>query len=398
MDDISTRGTNIVGVRAYNDRLVLSLIRKYGKIPKVEIARRTGLSATAVSAIVNKLEKNSLVKREKLRRGRVGQPSMPFSINPAGAYSLGLKIGRRSSELVLIDFLGKVIGIEVLEYDFPEKKSVLQFAQKSSRLLYSSLSKSKQKRIAGLGVVMPNQIWKWQKLYKTPLAKLTQWRNDSYLQTLKENLGLPVFPMNDATAACGAELTLNRDLASSCFIYFFIGWFIGGGIVIDNKLFPGPSGNAGALGTMLVNGSDGQSRQLVYFSSISALEEKLAFSGWETDFRWNETAWMSNKTVIDEWIKEAAYGIAQACAAANSVIDFETVILDGVMPTRIRKKIFDETIRQYKKLDRTGLSKADFLEGKIGPQARSIGAACLPLISSFSLDFDALFKGIAPTE
>ena len=39
-------------------------------------------------------------------RGRVGQPSVPLSINPEGAFFLGLKVGRRSADLVLVDFLG----------------------------------------------------------------------------------------------------------------------------------------------------------------------------------------------------------------------------------------------------------------------------------------------------
>jgi len=245
---------------------------------------------------------------------------------------------------------------------------------------------------------MPDEIWKWQKLFRSPQANLKEWRNNSHLKTLKQELGLPVFPMNDATAACGAELTLNHSFTSSSFIYFFIGWFIGGGIVLDNKLYPGRSDYAGALGSMLVNDCKGKSRQLIYTSSISALEEKLFSSGVTADFKWNESAWLTNKSIIDEWIKESAYGIAQACAAANSVIDFEKIIIDGVMPSHIRTKIFNEIIKQYHQLDTTGLSGTQFLQGHIGPQARSIGAACLPLISSFSPDFDALFKGIAVPE
>jgi hypothetical protein len=37
-------GTNLNGVRLYNERLVLSLIRKRGSLPKAAIARLTGLS------------------------------------------------------------------------------------------------------------------------------------------------------------------------------------------------------------------------------------------------------------------------------------------------------------------------------------------------------------------
>ncbi len=102
------RGTNQAGVRLYNERLVLSLIRQQGSLPKADIARLTGLSAQTVSVIMNGLDSDGLLLKGTPRRGKVGQPSVPFAINPEGALSLGVKIGRRSTDLVLVDFLGEV--------------------------------------------------------------------------------------------------------------------------------------------------------------------------------------------------------------------------------------------------------------------------------------------------
>ena len=45
-------GANQIRVRAYNERLVLSLVRKHGGESKAELTRRTGLSAQTVSVIV----------------------------------------------------------------------------------------------------------------------------------------------------------------------------------------------------------------------------------------------------------------------------------------------------------------------------------------------------------
>src|SRR5205085_2390589 len=90
------RGTNPSGVRLYNERLVLSLIRHHGALPKAEIARLTGLSPPTVQVIVQALEADGLLVRQEAQRGRVGQPSVPLSLNPDGAFSFGVKIGRRS--------------------------------------------------------------------------------------------------------------------------------------------------------------------------------------------------------------------------------------------------------------------------------------------------------------
>ena len=46
-------GANQARMRAYNERLVLSLIRRHGQLSKAEIARRSGLSAQAVTMVFN---------------------------------------------------------------------------------------------------------------------------------------------------------------------------------------------------------------------------------------------------------------------------------------------------------------------------------------------------------
>ena len=104
------RGTNQSGMRDYNERLVLTLVRRHGSLSKTEIARLTRLSAQTVSVIMRELEDEGLLLRNEPMRGKIGQPSIPMSLNPEGAFFLGLKIGRRSAELVLIDFLGAVQG------------------------------------------------------------------------------------------------------------------------------------------------------------------------------------------------------------------------------------------------------------------------------------------------
>lgn len=87
------RGTNQSGMRARNERLVLSLVRRHQALAKSEIARMTGLSAQTVSVIMRLLEKDGLLLRGEPVRGKVGQPSVPMRLNPDGAFSLGSRSG-----------------------------------------------------------------------------------------------------------------------------------------------------------------------------------------------------------------------------------------------------------------------------------------------------------------
>ena len=51
-----TGGANQAGVRLYNERLLLSLVRRFGPLSKIEVARLTGLSVQSTSAMMNRLQ------------------------------------------------------------------------------------------------------------------------------------------------------------------------------------------------------------------------------------------------------------------------------------------------------------------------------------------------------
>src|ERR1700749_893455 len=169
-------GANQAGVRLYNERLLLSLVRRFGPLSKIEVARSTGLSVQATSAIMNRLQAEGLLKREAPLRGRVGQPTIPMSIDREGAFSFGLKIGRRSCDLVLVDFSGAIRQRTCRAYAFPTPKVILDFVRESLPSLAVSLTASQRRRIAGVGVAAPFQLWNWESEIGAPEGAMNAWR------------------------------------------------------------------------------------------------------------------------------------------------------------------------------------------------------------------------------
>ena len=123
------RGSNQTRVRDWNERLVLTLLRGQGALSKAEIARQTGLSAQTVSVIMRALEADGMLERGEPVRGKVGQPSVPMSLVAEGAFFLGLKIGRRSSEMVLVDFHGALRGRRLRRHDWPMPDEAIAFVE-----------------------------------------------------------------------------------------------------------------------------------------------------------------------------------------------------------------------------------------------------------------------------
>ena len=104
------------------------------------------------------MEKDGLLKKEKLVKGKVGQPSIPITLNPNGAFSLGLRIGRRSADLTLMNFLGQLRKQKLVKYDYPTPSKIVSFVINEFPGLLSSINKEEQQRLIGLGIGKPYQL------------------------------------------------------------------------------------------------------------------------------------------------------------------------------------------------------------------------------------------------
>ncbi len=382
------RGSNLIGVRDHNARLVLTLVRQLGPLAKAHLARLTGLSAQTVSVIVRALEADGLLARGEPVRGKVGQPSVPIALAAEGAFFLGLKIGRRSSELVLIDFTGAVVARTQLTYSYPTPSGILRFASDSIDRLVGRLPPHKAERVVGLGIAMPFQIWEWAHAIGLSDDAMAAWRDTDIRAAVEAICPYPVYIQNDASAACGAELVFGTRDRPADFLYFYIGYFIGGGIVLGDKVFTGRTGNAGALGSMPVPAADGRVVQLIAVASLSRLEAMMRARGEDSQSLWvAPDGWTVSEDLVAAWVADAARGLAHAIAAAVSVVDFEAVLIDGWLPADLRRRLVAETLARLERLDLAGLVRPSVSEGSVGPDARVLGAASLPLAERFSVTF-----------
>jgi predicted NBD/HSP70 family sugar kinase len=388
-----SRGTHQPGLRAYHARLLLSLIRRYGSLPKAEIARRTGLSPQTVSVIMRGLEADGLVTKEKPQRGKVGQPLVPFSLNPDGAYFIGLKIGRRSGDLILLDLSGQVRAKIHQPYAFPTPDELSSFVKGSLDRLVSPLNAENRHRIAGLGMAVPFELWNWEEEAGAPQSSLDAWRGVDVQKEIESLCPWPVHFCNDATAACAGELVFGIGAHYGDYIYFFVSYFIGGGVVLDGHLFPGRSGYAGALGSLPVPDGKGGMQQLIRAASIYVLERSLSEAGCDPAILWQSPDdWGEIGDLLDQWIDASAHSLAYAIAASTSVIDFSTIIIDGAFPAAVREKLVEAVRRKIDVVDTRGLAPFEIISGTIGSDARAMGAASLPLLANYAIDRDVLFK------
>lgn len=384
------RGSNQSGMRAYNERLVLSLVRRHGSLAKMEIARMTGLSAQTVSVIMRALEADKLLVRGAPVRGRVGQPSVPLSLNSDGAYFFGLKIGRRSADLVLIDFLGCIRASRHRRYDHPALPETIAFAREATDEMSADLGADAE-RIAGIGIAMPFELWSWADEIGAPREEMEAWREVDVREAVASFSRWPVYLQNDASAACAAELVFGGHSDLRDFVYFYIGTFAGGGVVLNGSLFSGRTGNAGALGSMPIPAGSTVSEQLIDQASLMVLERTLRARGIDPSVLFDiDGDWSQISEEVEAWVDIAARGLAYAIVAAASVIDFQAALIDGSVPPALRARIVEKVGEEMTKIDLQGIQSPHLEAGTIGPISRALGAASLPLFDRYLIDQYAL--------
>lgn len=383
-------GVNQSGVRQHNERLLLSMLHRRGAMSGIELARLTGLSPQTVSVILRKLEKDGLLKRGKPVRGKVGKPSIPMELDASGILSLGLKVGRRSADLLLLDFAGNVREQIHTTYAYSLPDAVFGFLKEGMETLLCHLEPQELQRLCGIGIAAPFELWKWHDLVGTPAEKFKSWKDINFAQEIAKFSDLPAFVINDTTAACRAEHLYGHGKEFRDYAYFYIGSFIGGGVVLNETVFEGNQGNAGSLGSMRSTGPLGESRQLIDVASLHLLEARLIEAGLDPQQLWQQPQdWSALSRYVDPWIGETAQELAKASLSICSVIDFEAIMIDGAFPKDVRQQLVERVKRYLVNQDTRGLIAPQIVQGCIGENARAIGAASSPIFSQFLLNTNA---------
>ncbi|MFN4062470.1 MAG: ROK family protein [Paracoccus hibiscisoli] len=376
-----------MSVRSQLDRRLLTLVRRHGALAKSELARLAGLSPQTVSVATRALEDEGLLQRLAPVRGRIGQPMIPLALAPNGAYVAGAKIGRRSVEYLLADFRGGVLSHTSLRYSAPDPTLVLPWLRAQLRQTRDTLGPAAS-RLSGLGIAMPCLLWDWPSDTPSNQRHLQAWNSTDPSAELADE-GLPIILVNDATAACVAEMMFGDATFSSDTVYFYIGTFIGGGIVQNGRLWTGPTGQGGALGSILVQGDHQKPVQLIKVASLSVLEQSVMDAGAECpDLTEDGQDWTPVMQYATPWIERAAQALAQASVTAAAITRCRTIVIDGAIPDTMRQALVERTRHHMSMLDMSGIASVSVGPGTRGILARTLGAAGMPLIEEFGLSIE----------
>lgn len=388
------RGSNHVGMRQFNERVVLQAIRLNGSLPKADLARLTGLTAQTVGLITTRLEEDGLILKQSRVRGRIGQPSIPLALNPDGAFSMGIKIGRRSADWLLMDFTGAVRQRHSLDYAFPDVSTLLPTIAEHMNTMLDTLGPLKH-RLVGVGVAAPFQLGGWHRMLGLSEAQSTTWNQIDLRAQVQAMTVAPVSFAKDTSSACVAELVAGRGRDLKNFLYLFVDTFVGGGLVINSHLHGGVHGNAGAVASLPMGLAQGNATpdQLIAHASLWELEQRYLAHQLDPHAAYDERALSPPYAAETQgWISHAALSLAHTVVSGTAFLDIDAVVIDGSFCRALLTQLIDATQTALQRYNWEGLWGANVIAGTVGPDARALGGALLPLHANFAPDQDLFLK------
>ncbi|MCA3554763.1 ROK family transcriptional regulator [Aestuariivirga sp.] len=311
---MSLRGTNQEFGRPYNRRIVLEAIRQHGPVERAEIARRVGLTVQTVANIIREIEELGLISGERAHKKSRGSPPMSLTLNPQGAYAVGVHVTPLGIEAALVDLAGAIVAARRLDISPPGPEESFR---EIGRLVKGFRAQTGGRLLVGAGLAMPGPFDVESMSFVGPTT-LESWRGVAVAQRLSDATGLAAFVENDMAAAALGESLHGAGRNVSAFYYLYFGLGLGGAMVKDGVPLRGFHGNAGEIGHMPLV-PDGQ---LCSCGNKGCLERYVSLE-----------AFQRRGPVIGRraWIAEAAPLLRNAIVTIENLFDPETVVIGGIM-------------------------------------------------------------------
>ncbi|MBE0584193.1 MAG: ROK family transcriptional regulator [Desulfofustis sp.] len=239
-------------MRAINRFAILHAIRDAGSISRVEIARRTGLSQATVTAISAELIGERLLLEQQGGISAGGRRPVPLTLNPTGAYTVGVHLSVDQVCVVLMDLQATIIGTYTStlgDEGYDLDAVVARLLESVQTCLWQTDFNKKQ--ISGVGVAVPGLIDS-----RTGFVHYVpnyQWRGIELAHLLRDQLGMPAYVENSANVLAIFEQWFGVGRGADNFLLITTEHGIGMGLVLDGKLYRGSRGFAGEFGHLQVD-------------------------------------------------------------------------------------------------------------------------------------------------
>ena len=228
--------------RHINRRIALNLIRRHQPISRADLARRSSLQRSTVSAIIEQLIGEGWVTEgasPTSARGR--RPRfLHLNVERAGIIAVDLRPGLTRVGLAGLD------ARFVMQTEWPTPATPEEFARKLAQTAKTFRSAHPDMAYEGVGVSLPGRVDESGKLVFAPNLA---WGSVNLRSLLESTVDLPVVLENAASACALAELWFGRHADDvKHLVAVTVSEGVGIGLLLNGQLFHGTGALAGEFG------------------------------------------------------------------------------------------------------------------------------------------------------
>jgi predicted NBD/HSP70 family sugar kinase len=359
----------------------------------------TALTAQTVSNIVEELERSHLLVPSEAQKLARGQPIIPYTINPRGAYSIGLELGRQRASGVLTDLSGAVCARIERHVEHPDPQRAMPALQSIVEDLQQAFVFDRN-RLLGVGMALPGRYADGGTTSLSPL-NLPGWQGFPVGHELEQRVKVPVLVENDATAAAIGERLHGVARGLGSFVYLFLagGGGIGAGMFLDGHLYKGSRNNAGEIGHIIVEPqgklcSCGKRGCLDRYISLTVAYEFMGIANAEELSPDDLDALIAKGGEgLDAWLDQAVQPLRQTVDFLELAFDPQTIVLGGSISTSLMLRLAERPEPLHTPIDpNQKRTLPRVMIGMTGKDTAILGAAALPIFSETNPRFDVLQK------
>lgn len=277
----NNKGTNNQDIKRQNKLLILKMIATGTGLSRVEIAHATGLTKMTVGNLISELmEENLICEKEGVSENetekKYGRKPVVFSISGQSPCTLGILIKRELCQLIIGDLSGAILDSVTYVYESLNDTSELL------NLLYEGylyLQARTERKIIYIGISSVGPIDSQKGIILNP-PFFYGIHDVAITDFFREKTGLPAYLINDANAGALAEKLYGMMKDVKNYLYLHIMNGIGAGVIINDLLYEGNTGQSGELGHISINYAGpacdcGNRGCLELYANISAMRDMI---------------------------------------------------------------------------------------------------------------------------
>lgn len=348
-------------LKKINQEQILRQIVKSGEISRAELSRVTGLALPSVMRLVEPLIEKGVIKEVREGESTGGRKPNLLALNANYKWIIGVEITSKII-ITLADFSGKVTEAFSFGTDYEDTPETVLYKiikEIQNLLIRHDISTS---RVAAIGVGTPGSDFKHKEVKKGFISK--GWEVIDVKLIIEDALEIQTIVENVCRTRTLSEIWFGHGRFESDFLYAFIDWGVGIGIVKQGTLETGFNNVAGEFGHTSIdrNGRPcycGKKGCIEMYASVGALvfepnqfnplievERSKQFSESEY-FEWLVS--LKERPEIQSKVAELSNELAFALANVINLMNPKMVVLGGVLP-RLIPEITDyvkENIHDY---------------------------------------------------